>query len=335
MNEILEAIPAECFERSAAKGLYYVARDLALLTIIAFTAHNGIPLLPNPFFRFLGWMVYGFAQGCIGTGIWILAHECGHQAFSPSRKLNDFVGWVLHSFLLVPYFSWQITHGKHHKGTGHLGKDMVYLPHTLSSKIASRNGDPAEFLGEEITEEKESKLYDLLEDAPLFSLFKLVQQQLIGWQGYLLLNISGQTYPQESSTVNHFNPAAPLFSDNERHKILLSDLGLLITFAGLIICGRTWGLSAVLQYYVLPYFWVHHWLVMITFLQHTDPALPHYREGAWNFQRGAAATIDRDFGFIGQHLFHDIIEVPPPLTKLMVDPRCSPLLLPYSVLQRP
>lgn len=46
----------------------------------------------------------------------------------------------------------------------------------------------------------------------------------------------------------------------------------------------------------------------ITYLQHTDPTLPHYKPESWNFARGAAATIDRDFGFIGKHVFHDIIE---------------------------
>lgn len=48
--------------------------------------------------------------------------------------------------------------------------------------------------------------------------------------------------------------------------------------------------------------------VAITYLQHTDPTLPHYTEEEWNFVRGAAATIDREFGFIGRHLLHGIIE---------------------------
>lgn len=49
-------------------------------------------------------------------------------------------------------------------------------------------------------------------------------------------------------------------------------------------------------------------LVAITFLQHTDPSLPHYTPTAWTYTRGAAATIDREFGFIGRQLFHGIIE---------------------------
>jgi len=48
--------------------------------------------------------------------------------------------------------------------------------------------------------------------------------------------------------------------------------------------------------------------VAITFLQHTDPSLPHYTPEAWSFTRGAAATIDREFGFIGRTLMHGIVE---------------------------
>lgn len=58
----------------------------------------------------------------------------------------------------------------------------------------------------------------------------------------------------------------------------------------------------------MPYLWVNHWLVFITYLQHTDPTLPHYDHEEWNFARGAAATIDREFPFIGPYIFHDIIE---------------------------
>ena len=53
---------------------------------------------------------------------------------------------------------------------------------------------------------------------------------------------------------------------------------------------------------------VNHWLVFITYLQHSDPQMPHYEASQWTFARGAAATIDREFGFVGKHIFHDIIE---------------------------
>lgn len=49
-------------------------------------------------------------------------------------------------------------------------------------------------------------------------------------------------------------------------------------------------------------------IVAVTFLQHTDPSLPHYTAESWTFARGAAATIDRNFWPIGPYLFHGIIE---------------------------
>ena len=171
-----------------------------------------------------------------------------------------------------------------------------------------------------MTEEQESKLYDLIEETPTVSLYVLIIQQTLGWLGYLSLNITGQKYPDRSRwSVNHFNPASPLFSRTQYNKILLSDLGVGLTFTALALASKKWGFLTVLCYYVLPYFWVNHWLVLVTYLQHTDPALPHYRAGAWNFQRGAAATIDRDFGFIGQHIFHDILKVRPELINSSCD----------------
>jgi len=57
--------------------------------------------LPHPFIycaaKFSIWAIYTFWAGLVGTGLWIIAHECGHQAFSESKFLNDAVGWLLHS----------------------------------------------------------------------------------------------------------------------------------------------------------------------------------------------------------------------------------------------
>ncbi len=58
---------------------------------------------------------------------------------------------------------------------------------------------------------------------------------------------------------------------------------------------------------------------MITFLQHTDPLLPHYRPGAFTFPRGALTTFDRSLmggdsilgsimGWFGAVLTHGISE---------------------------
>jgi omega-6 fatty acid desaturase (delta-12 desaturase) len=66
----------------------------------------------------------------------------------------------------------------------------------------------------------------------------------------------------------------------------------------LAYAGQVFGSLVVIKYYVIPYLCVNFWLVLITYLQHTDPKLPHYRENIWNFQHGAALTVDRAYGTI-------------------------------------
>ena len=61
------------------------------------------------------------------------------------------------------------------------------------------------------------------------------------------------------------------------------------------------------MFYWIPWFGMSHWIIFMTFLHHTDPRAPHYRDKAWTFTRGAAATIDRDFlGWQGRFLMHGI-----------------------------
>lgn len=58
---------------------------------------------------------------------------------------------------------------------------------------------------------------------------------------------------------------------------------------------------------MVPYLFVNAWLVMITLLQHTHPALPHYNDQEWEWLRGALSTVDRSYGFL-DHVFHHIAD---------------------------
>jgi omega-6 fatty acid desaturase (delta-12 desaturase) len=57
--------------------------------------------LPHPYAyrlaRFALWSLYGFWAGLFATGLWVIGHECGHQAFSESKFINNTVGWIIHS----------------------------------------------------------------------------------------------------------------------------------------------------------------------------------------------------------------------------------------------
>ncbi|KIH90954.1 omega-6 fatty acid desaturase (delta-12 desaturase) [Sporothrix brasiliensis 5110] len=310
IKDIRDAIPKHCFERSGARGLAYVFRDMVYLavTFYGFHTYNTPAYVPNVVARGALWFLYSIMQGLFATGLWVLAHECGHGAFSPSKTFNNAVGWVLHSALLVPYFSWQMSHSKHHKATGNMERDMVFLPRTRE--------EHATRLGKLVHE-----LSELTEETPIYTFTTLLLQQLVGWPNYLLTNVTGHNYHEGQregrgkgkkngwgTGVNHFNPSSPLYDNKDAGLVVLSDIGLGLAITALVLLGNTFGWANLAVWYGLPYLWVNHWLVAITYLQHTDPSLPHYTPAEWNFVRGAAATIDREFGFVGRHLLHGIIE---------------------------
>jgi omega-6 fatty acid desaturase / acyl-lipid omega-6 desaturase (Delta-12 desaturase) len=239
-----------------------VARDLASLatTFYLFNRFVTPETVPSFAARFALWGLYTFVQGLFGTGLWVLAHECGHQSFSPSKTLNDTVGWICHSFLLVPYFSWKISHGKHHKATGNVERDMVFVPKSRE-QYATRIG---RFVHE---------LAELTEETPIYTTLHLFGQQLGGWQMYLMCNITGHNFHERQlegrgkgkkngfgGGVNHFDPSSPLYEAKDAKLIALSDLGLFITASILFTVGKTYGWTNLFVWYIIPYLWVHHWL---------------------------------------------------------------------------
>ncbi|CCH42680.1 Omega-3 fatty acid desaturase [Wickerhamomyces ciferrii] len=294
IKDILSAIPKHCYERRLLQSLGYVARDIIAMTIIGNIGYRYIPLVESTAVRFVLWSVYSYLLGLFGFGLWILAHECGHGAFSDYGWVNDLVGWVLHSYLLVPYFSWKFSHSKHHKATGHLTRDMVFIPYTKQEYLEMK---------------KANSIAELTEETPIYTFLVLLFQQLGGLHLYLTTNATGQPHPDHSFIGrSHFNPSSPIFDAKDYWYIVLSDIGMLTTFTVVYLWSKYFSIWSAFINWFIPFLWVNHWLVFVTFLQHTDPTMPHYDAEEWTFAKGAAATIDRNFGFVGQHIFHDIIE---------------------------
>lgn len=182
-------------------------------------------------------------------------------------------------------------------------RDEVFVPKTRSQvRIPPPRVQEAQKQGESTFE----ALDEILEDAPIWNLFWVSMQQLLGWPMYLIRNASGQKYGR---WTNHFDPNSPIFDKRHFNQIILSDIGILTTMAALATWSHYRGFGEVVRYYLIPYLVVNHHLVLITFLQHTDPNLPHYRKEEWNFQRGALCTIDRNLGgAIGAFILHGICE---------------------------
>ena len=108
IKQLRDAVPPHCFERSLVKSFSFLLWDLSWISILSMSATYIDSLQVE--FRYVFWPLYWYFQGALMTGVWIIAHECGHRAFSEYAWVDNTVGWVLHSALLVPFYSWKITH---------------------------------------------------------------------------------------------------------------------------------------------------------------------------------------------------------------------------------
>jgi omega-6 fatty acid desaturase / acyl-lipid omega-6 desaturase (Delta-12 desaturase) len=75
IKELLAAIPAHCFERSAIRSSAYLALDLAMVLALGCAA-TFIDSTLTGVSKWLAWSAYWFVQGMVCTGIWVIAHEC-------------------------------------------------------------------------------------------------------------------------------------------------------------------------------------------------------------------------------------------------------------------
>lgn len=198
LTTIRDAIPAYCFKRNLFTSLGYLFIDLVYIAAFGYAATyiSSTPSIVNtlvtglsdeikasipaevlrvlltyviPNLPYVLWPLYWFCQGSVMTGVWVLAHECGHQSFSESEVANNIVGTICHSLLLVPYHSWRITHGKHHNNTGSCENDEVFAPATRS------------MWGSE-----------MLRESPIAQLWGIFVMLSVGWMpGYLVYNATG------------------------------------------------------------------------------------------------------------------------------------------------
>ena len=68
------------------------------------------------------WITLGLAiiNAFFLARIFIIQHDCGHQSFFKSKKLNDLIGIISSFFSSVPYKYWSRIHTEHHARNGQL-----------------------------------------------------------------------------------------------------------------------------------------------------------------------------------------------------------------------
>jgi omega-6 fatty acid desaturase (delta-12 desaturase) len=107
---------------------------------------------------------------------------------------------------------------------------------------------------------------------------------------------------------SHFHPWSSLFTDRQRLWIALSDVGVVAMACVLVWACSVFGTANVVCYYFVPYLLVNLQLVLVTYLQHTDSYVPHFREPEFTWLRGALSTVDRSYGWLFDILTHHITD---------------------------
>ncbi|MGZ5273527.1 MAG: fatty acid desaturase [Kaistella sp.] len=67
-----------------------------------------------------GSLAISFVAGLFLTRVFIIQHDCGHQAFFPDRKMNDTTGFITSFLTCIPYRYWARSHNHHHAHQGQL-----------------------------------------------------------------------------------------------------------------------------------------------------------------------------------------------------------------------
>uniref|UniRef100_A0A7S0LS07 Fatty acid desaturase domain-containing protein n=2 Tax=Coccolithus braarudii TaxID=221442 RepID=A0A7S0LS07_9EUKA len=279
-RSVRDSIPAHLFERRYTTSFFHLGLDLLTCVVSVVVLQAVLPQLHAVCVPF-AWLAYWMYQGINFTALWVLAHECGHGGFTNSRVVNDIVGWVLHSGLLTPYFSWALTHAKHHHYTNHMTEGETWVPSS-----ASPDKPAVKFA-----------------KTPYGTAQRILAVFLVGWYMYLLKNETGA---RQNKGQSHFSPSSKaLFKPKDKPFVLASNAGMLIMLAVLAAVVSKQGFLTVFLVYGMPQVICNFYLCSITYMQHTHADVPHFEGEDWTWLRGALSTIDRSMGpWVDSKLHH-------------------------------
>ena len=109
--ELKRILPKHCFVGDPIRSLSFAVKDLAIVAATyGFMMFLNYNLPEDSGFRVLMWLAYWFFQGTMFWALFVVAHDCGHGSFSGNSILNDTVGNILNTFILVPYYAWKLSH---------------------------------------------------------------------------------------------------------------------------------------------------------------------------------------------------------------------------------
>lgn len=262
---VRRVIPSDCFEPETAKSMGYLSVSVIGTALCTSVGVQALPVLdPAQIWTLPFWLAYSSVTGTVAMGLWVLAHECGHGAFSKDKKLQDAVGYVLHSIMLTPYYSWQRSHAVHHRYTNHMELGETHVPENMDASDSDKLYDSIELrktILKQFGDEKGIKYWGGLQ---------AFLHLIVGWPAYLLI---GATGGPDRGMTNHFfpypltepkQPKKELFPGNWKEKVYQSDIGCATVAAGALAWAACNGPAEMMALYGGPLIVVNAWLVLYT-----------------------------------------------------------------------
>ncbi|CAG9466555.1 unnamed protein product [Pedinophyceae sp. YPF-701] len=282
LKDIRDAIPDHCFERDSWRSMDYLIKDVVVVAALAYFAATAN--------SWLVWPLYWLAQGTMFWALFVVGHDCGHGSFSGNSALNQWIGRITHTSILVPYNGWRISHRTHHANHGHIENDESWVPMTKS-------------------------IYDKLPWTTIIGRFTPIN--LFAFPIYLAQGAPGK----EGS---HYDPNNRRLFNAEEGKMVSFDNKLQLAFLGLQgVLAATLGIGTMFKLYWMPWLVYVAWLDFVTFMHHHGAAdeedvVPWYRGEEWSYLRGGLSTRDHDYGMfnsihhdIGTHVAHHLFPTIP------------------------
>ena len=91
IKEFQDVIPDHYFKCNTKTSLRYLLQSVLIQSLVVAIGLS-IPFTPK---MIPIWIIYAFLSGTTAMGFWVIAHECGHGAFSKNKTLESITGYLL------------------------------------------------------------------------------------------------------------------------------------------------------------------------------------------------------------------------------------------------
>jgi len=264
LKEVRESMPKQVYEKDpvlAWQSVFVTIASVALsMVVLAYSPWWFLPF---------AWMLAGTAA----TGLFVVAHDCGHRSFSDSKLVCDIVGIILMLPLFYPFESWRIQHNLHHNNTNKLHVDNAWQPFQP----------------------------DYYADAPES---ERTIMRLIKGPFWYFASIGHMI--KEHFFLSSFKP-------EQRFKVSISltavYVGAALFFPTMYYYTGVWG---IVKFWLVPWLGYHFWMSTFTMIHHTLPHLHFVDEKEWSDVKARLTmTVHCEYPWAIEFLTHHInVHVP-------------------------